>query len=509
MAERKRKGALHRIHILEQVRALRDKDDRALLIQFVEGQEAPFEVLVQRHGPMVLGVCRRILGDGHDAEDAFQATFLLLARRAATIRNPAAVAAWLHAVACQVADRARKERERRNRVQVLTEADLGRTDPDPAVEWAELRPVLDEELGRLPEKYRAPLILCYLEDRSNAEAAEQLGWPIGTVKGRLARARSLLQSRLARRGVALGAGLFVAGSLPGAAEAVPPSLGALTTQHALEVAAGTTTGLTPAVAALYTGGLYAMSFGRIKVLAALAALLGICSFSGVFAYSGLGGLTAPPSVRSALKRLPITPFTIPEGRRKEVGSTEPFGAGVAARLVGAKESYPLDLGGKSEKEFRKQIDDIAAAPRRPGPGGPRFPASPKVDLKLQLTNIGKNDIKVEVGGSGNSLTLDLKGPGAFYAPVVVRNFLPVRREPTVVAVPAGKSVTIADLPTLGFPKPGTGSQAYWTQPGQYTLTVDYVLGVSPAPVNSADLGEGFGQVIVHSAPLNVKVVESN
>jgi RNA polymerase sigma factor (sigma-70 family) len=517
MAGGKLSDVLHRMRILERVRALRRQGDGALLERFVaDKDEAAFEVLVQRHGPMVLGVSRRILANGHDAEDAFQATFLMLACRASTIRNPGAVGAWLHAVACQVAERARKARSRRNRVQVLTGCDVGQSGDEAAARlgWRELRPVLDEELGRLPEKYRAPVVLCYLEERSNAEAAEQLGWPVGTVKGRLARARSLLQTRLARRGVALGSGLFVTAGAARAAlgAAVPPALAATTVCQAMRVALGeapAAAGATPAVAALFKGGLQTMIAAKVKVVAALLAVLGVCAFSGVFTYGVLAG--REPGRTSEARTAPQDKDKAPQDKDKEksdkkadTGSTEPAGVSLTAKLVGAKESYTLDIGGMSAEEFRKFVNDSAKGPRG---GRSPFPASPQVDLKLELTNTGKEEIKVQVRGNANKTTLDLKGTGAFYAPIIPQNFLPVRKPPEVITIAPGKSITLTEIPTLAFPKPGTGSQAYWTAPGEYTLVVDYILGVSPVPEGTKDAGDGFGPVTIHSAPLTLKVVE--
>jgi RNA polymerase sigma factor (sigma-70 family) len=514
MADSNLSDVLHRMRTLGRVSALREEGDGALLAQFVaKDDEAAFEVLVQRHGPMVLGVCRRTLGDGHDAEDAFQATFLVLARRASTIRKPDAVAAWLYAVACDIAGRARKARSQRNRFHISTECDVSRSDPH-ATEWHELRPVLDEELGRLPEKYRAPVVLCYLEDRSNAEAAEQLGWPVGTVKGRLARARSLLQSRLAQRGVALGSGLLgllgtVGGSQAAMGAAVPPSLGTTTVLQAMRIATGATpalAGMTPTVAILYNGGLQAMRFAKLKMFGALFALLGVFAFTGAFTFSALAG-NGPGRTkesRHAPVRTDKTTTEKVDAKKPAAGTTEPAGVAIEARLVGAKESYTLDLGGKTAEEFIKQFGE-GKGPRRVGT---RFPPSPQVDLKLELTNTGKEEIKVQVRGNENKLTLDLKGDGAFYAPVVIQNFLPVRRPPTVLTIAPGKSVTLVDVPTLAFPKPGAGSQAYWTAPGKYKLTVDYVLGVSPAPAGTKDKGDGFGPVTVHTAPITLTVVEA-
>jgi RNA polymerase sigma factor (sigma-70 family) len=440
----------------------------------------------------------------------------VLARRAATIRKPEAVGAWLHAVAKQVAVRARKARSQRNRLQMLAEFEIGQTQPGGAttgVEWRELRPVLDEELGRLPEKYRAPVVLCYLEERSNTEAAQQLGWPVGTVKGRLARARSLLQTRLARRGVALGTGFFLTagGSQAALGAAVPPALERSTFLQAMQVATGATpatAGASPFVATLYRGGLQAMQFAKVKFIGALVAMLGVCVFSSVFAYRALAGREPVRPVEARRAPVPSRTEKAPAGSDKKpgaaVGSTEPAGVPLVARLIGVKNSYTLDLGGKSAKDFKAEIDAIAKRPL----GARRYPAAPQVDLKLELTNTSKKEIKVQVRGNANKLTLDLKGPGVVYAPVVIQNFLPIRRPPVVLTIAPGKSVTIDDMPTLGFPKPGTGSRAYWTTAGNYTLTVDYILGVSPAPAGTKDAGDGFGQVIIHTAPTPLKVVEA-
>jgi RNA polymerase sigma factor (sigma-70 family) len=515
MADRNLRDGVQHFRTVQRVRNLRAHGDGALLERFVaDNDAAAFEALVHRHGPMVLGVCRRILADSHDADDAFQATFLVLARRAATVRTPDAVGAWLHAVAWQVATRARRARGRRNQTVVLTSLDVSETEGGAAeLEWRELRPVLDEELGRLPEKYRAPVVLCYLEDRSNAEAAEQLGWPVGTVKGRLARARSLLQTRLARRGVALGAGLLAAaGAARGAfATPLPAALAKATVHQAALVAAGaapTLAGVPPAVAALYRGGLRAMmNWSRIKIVGVLLGVLSVCAFSGVFTYRALAGREPGRPVAAAPVKPPVPDAKDADKDKKaDVASTDPTGVSLEAKLTGAKESYKLDIGGKTADEFKKHIDAIPKGPSRPGAS--RYPASPEVGLKLELTNTGKEEVKVQLRGSDNKLTLDLQGDGAFYAPVVIQNFLPVRKPPEVVTIAPGKTVTITEVSSLAFPKPGVGSQAYFTKAGEYTLSVDYVLGVSPAPEKSKDTGDGFGQVKVHTAPIKLKVVEA-
>src|SRR5579883_1849152 len=177
--------------------------DAELLECFVKtGDQAAFELLVWRHERMVFGVCRRVLGNLHDAEDAFQATFLVLARKAASIGNRQAVAGWLHHVRYRAS---RRERPGRHDADFASLPCPG--EPGAELLARDLRLVLDEEVARLPEKYRVPVVLCYLEGKTYEEAARQLGCPKGTLSARLARARGLLWARLTRRGIGIGAGL--------------------------------------------------------------------------------------------------------------------------------------------------------------------------------------------------------------------------------------------------------------------------------------------------------------
>jgi RNA polymerase sigma factor (sigma-70 family) len=248
--------------------------DSQLLERFVNRRDqASFEVLVWRHGTMVLSVCQRILRNTHEAEDAFQATFLVLARKAGSIGNGGALGSWLYKVAYRVALRARAGAARR-RPWGHTTDDLPARAADDEAARSDLRRVLDEEIDRLPEKYRRPFVLCYLEGQTNEEAAEQLVCPKGTVLSRLARGRERLRSRLARRGLALSAAALVTGLVEGTASAaVPASLVRYTVEAAIPFAAGTAAaGLVPApVAALSEGVLRAMFLLRVKI--ATAALL--------------------------------------------------------------------------------------------------------------------------------------------------------------------------------------------------------------------------------------------
>jgi RNA polymerase sigma factor (sigma-70 family) len=189
--------------LLRQVRGLVSQpadSDAALLARFIaQRDEDAFTALVRRHGPLVLGLCRRWLGSLHDAEDVFQAAFLVLARKAASIRKRQSLASFLHGVALRLSARARMGAARRNRAPLEVKS-VDTPDPLRHLTAGELRQALDEELDILPERYRAPLVLCYLQGRTQDEAARELGWSKGTLRRRLARGRELLQARLAGRG---------------------------------------------------------------------------------------------------------------------------------------------------------------------------------------------------------------------------------------------------------------------------------------------------------------------
>jgi RNA polymerase sigma factor (sigma-70 family) len=178
----------------------RELADTQLLQRFIHDNDgAAFRSLITRHGPMVLAVCRSVLGESHDVDDAFQSTFLVLVQTARTIRCGDSLGPWLHRVALRVSQRARATAARRR----AREIRRARSEAEPTCDQSDIisRPILHEELNRLPERYRLPLVLCYLEGKTNEQAAAQLQWPVGTVKGRLWRARSQLRDRLSRRGL--------------------------------------------------------------------------------------------------------------------------------------------------------------------------------------------------------------------------------------------------------------------------------------------------------------------
>src|SRR5262245_49776449 len=273
------------VHHLRRTVLLRDgaglTDGQLLDAYLSRHDQAALAALVQRHGPMVWGVCRRVLGNYHDAEDAFQATFLVLVRKATSITPREMVANWLYGVAHQTALKAgatvstRMGRERQ-----------GLEMPEPAAaepaRWEELLPVLDEELSRLPDNYRAVVVLCDLEGKTRKEAARQLGIPEGTVAGWIARARVMLANRLTQRGVTLSGGVLAAIFSENMISAgAPATVVSNTIKVASLLAAGhATTGLISVeVAALTEGVLQAMFPSKLK--AVMGALLAAICLVGI------------------------------------------------------------------------------------------------------------------------------------------------------------------------------------------------------------------------------------
>jgi RNA polymerase sigma factor (sigma-70 family) len=266
----------------------RTPDDQ-LLQRFAATRDGEaFEALLRRHGPMVLGVCRRLLRREQDVEDVFQATFLVLARKAASIRRPQSVAAWLHGVARRIAVKVRAAAARQavGPVPEVAAPDLG---PAGVLTWHEVRGALDEELTRLPEALRAPLVLCYLQGLTRDEAAARLRCPLGTLKGRLERGRDLLRQRLTRRGLALSA---VLAALALERAAVPATLAAATARASFAFAAGVP-GSSAAVA-LAEAALRDLT--GIKFRAGMALLLGLTVLA---AGTALSAQPLPPQAAPA------------------------------------------------------------------------------------------------------------------------------------------------------------------------------------------------------------------
>jgi RNA polymerase sigma factor (sigma-70 family) len=327
---------LEHLHRLVGPRSAAGATDHDLLERFLTRREpAAFEALLARHGPMVLRVCRSLLTDAHAVEDAFQATFLVLLRRAASIRRRELLANWLYGVAHRVARRARagalrREARERDGVDVLP----AKPTDDP--EARDLSRVLHEELDRLPAKYRAPLILCYLQGMTQAEAAEELGSTPGAVRGRLERARQRLRGRLARRGVGLPAGVLAAALAKEAEATVPPSLVTRILSTAGRTAAGEAggCGLTgPSAVALAEGVVRSMLLTKVKIGAAFVLALAALTAGGVLGHQWLAAEQGNPAAAGAPKAGGPAEGETPKAKTakeradelKALGAVGPFG----------------------------------------------------------------------------------------------------------------------------------------------------------------------------------------
>jgi RNA polymerase sigma factor (sigma-70 family) len=319
-----------------QTQQTRASEESRLLELFLNRRdEDAFAELVRRHGPLVLGVCRRVLRDPNDADDVFQATFLVLARKAGSIRRHASLGSWLHGVAYRLALKCRTSHQRR-RQQELSFLDHEQATHDD-FGGQELRMALDEELQRLPEKQRAPLLLCYAEGKSQAEAAHELGWSRGTLKRRLESGRDVLRSRLTRRGLTVSAGAAALLTQPDLLAAVPPPLLAKAARLAALMTAPeavATTAVSAKVASLANGLTKSMVLGRVKLAAALVLLLGLLGTgAGVVARQTLSrpSLAAPQPAKTPANEGPL----IGQSTQKvawPVPNGEPLPAGAVCRL---------------------------------------------------------------------------------------------------------------------------------------------------------------------------------
>jgi RNA polymerase sigma factor (sigma-70 family) len=274
--------------------------DGELLTRFASGSGDAFAVLMRRHGPGVLGVCRRVLRDSPDVEDAFQATFLVLARKAASLRWPERLGGWLHGVAYNAASKARQRAARRRDGERRAARPVAAA-PDEAM-GRDLSPVLDAELRRLPDRLRTPVVLCYLQGRTVRDAARLMECPRGTVLSRLAKARGLLRTRLTRRGLTVTGGLVAAGAgLPNAAAQVPAPLLAATLRAALALSSGAGAGVGSAQAfGLARQLLRAASVARLRQVAAGAlALAAVAVGACLAAFQSPAGPPSDPAPKAA------------------------------------------------------------------------------------------------------------------------------------------------------------------------------------------------------------------
>lgn len=352
---------LRHVRRLAARRAFEQWTDRQLLERFAAGRdEAMFGLLVRRHGPMVLGLCRRLLGHEQDAEDAFQAAFLLLSRKAGSIRQTD-VGGWLYRVAYHVAVRARAQSAKRQQREQRGEA-VSPVDPLMEATWKELRQVVDEELQRLPEDSRSALVLCYLEGKTQDEAARLLGWSKGTLRRRLDHGRELLRTRLLRRGLApmaaLTASLFAESGAPAA---LPAALAAATVRTALGASAS------PAIVALAEVGLGILSAGKMKAVTAVLLLMTVFTGAGLWAIHATPGRIAAMSQGEVKKSAQNPDLRTPQKEKPNVEISgrvlDPDGKPVrGAKLVllyYSSDDTPHKVWATSDRDGRFQL----AAPR--------------------------------------------------------------------------------------------------------------------------------------------------
>jgi RNA polymerase sigma factor (sigma-70 family) len=326
----------------------RDDQDSDLLRRFTSGgEQEAFASLVRHHGPAVLGVCRRILGASGEADDAYQATFLVLARRAASVRRGGSVGGWLRGVATRISLRLRARRLRAegsgDRGSLHLVPDSRGEDPLRAACRADEGAALAQELGTLPEEYRGPLVLCHLEGRTTEEAAGRLGVPVGTLRSRLVRARELLRARLTRRGLT-ASGAALAALIGGPAEAaVPQGL-----ERATEMLSRTAAGLTPRAAALAKETLRAMRIPKLLAGTAGLTLLAILGFAlpvpgDAPRAAKAGGTVVVANQRSATAQL----IDVVTGKVRATVKTDPCPHEVAVSPKGttaAVSNYGLPFG---------------------------------------------------------------------------------------------------------------------------------------------------------------------
>jgi RNA polymerase sigma factor (sigma-70 family) len=246
----------------------RGLDDRVLLGRFVElRDERAFAQLVERHGGLVMGVCRRLLQHAQEAEDAYQATFMVLAQKAGSIHKRSSLSSWLHGVAHRVSLKARTAVARR-RGQEMRALSGNQTQAPLDLNWQDVGQVVDDELGRLPEKYRAPLLMCYLEGKTQDEAARALGWNVDQLRGRLDRGRQKLRDGLIRRGVSYSGGLLVGALATDVATASAPLL-ASTVKAALSFNLGHAGSASPLALTLARAILHAITAAKVKAVVSL------------------------------------------------------------------------------------------------------------------------------------------------------------------------------------------------------------------------------------------------
>ncbi len=417
----------------------KDCSDRELLGRFAAGRdEEAFAALVRRHGPLVLGVCRRVLGNHHDADDAFQAVFLVLARKAGEVSWRESVANWLYEVAHRTANQLRIRRTVRDRHEQEAGAMHASRSPSEAG-WHELRQVLDDELMHLPEKYRMPLLLCYLHGKTRDEAAAELGWSLNVLKGTLERGKEYLRQRLARRGLTFSAALLATELSANAVSAVPASLVTTTTT------AATAGAVSAPVAALMEGAIQAMFWTKVKtamLLLSAFSLIGLMVVGGgLFVFQARGekdssaGTGRAPTPMANLPQLPV----VAQPPNRPAGEAD-------ADLLG----LPAAIQGRTLEEQAALLKKMAAK-YRPKEGVKVFQTP---DLQIEMAVAADNTSIRNYRPTAKQLTVLVAGDGV--NPYAGRLLVPAGAPSSV----SGGSVHLAAMPPSGrvYALSGDGSR---------------------------------------------------
>jgi len=359
--------------------------DRELVTRFVQQHDqAAFSALVRRHASIVWSVCRRVLGQHADIEDAVQATFVLLSRKAAGLKHPELVGAWLHAVARKVALKARN-RQSRDRVVPLDQDVPHTQDPLDVLSGREVLAILDEELARLPEEYRAVLLLCCIEGKSREEAAQRLGWSEGSVKGRLERGRDLLSRRLSRRGLTLSAalGASLVWQTTTAYAAIPA------VAHVLESATPQAVALANAVAGSLGTGIW-IKWGLVGALLLTGTGVGV----GIW-----GSAQVEPSSRTYQQQVTSPNRVTPEQPKPEVGRLLAPPAADPQRKVGATLSGLLRGVDPELPRVTLRVREIDST----------YPLANGVDIRIDGKAAAASDLAALGGKTRVRVTLNAEG----------------------------------------------------------------------------------------------------
>lgn len=418
--------------MFDRVRGDADHGDGELLSRYRKGRDQDaFGALVRRHGPMVFGVCKRVLRDPHAADDAFQATFLVLAKRADRVHPPDRLGPWLYGVAYRTAMKARGRAFRRQQVEQAYATEAANRSLAPSDELADLRPLIDEQLNALPEKYRAPLVLCGVQGLNKAAAATCLGLPEGTVSSRLARAREMLRDRLTRRGVVVPA--TVLGTLL-TADALRAAVPSALTAAAAEVGASAL--VSPTVFTLSHEVLRSMTLFKLKVMCAVAMAVGLTGGGfGLYAIRADEKKPVPQGEKPAAQPAKPAVKPAPDGEKPKPA---PDGAKPKPeKPAGAK------FGGKVASVDAKENTIVLAIKGDGGVVEKLFPVAP--------------DAKVFIDNKGAKLTdVPKNSTAAFVAAPTKEGKLPVITELRVTgSVISGtiKEVSATDLALENEKKP--------------------------------------------------------